>query len=95
MVVEVVGLHAVVRECNDLTRLEVTTRVPFAETDAALRAAGLGRLAADGHAHLSTGALYAAASPDLAGWQEMLAYAESCGWTREDGAVVVAHVERP
>ena len=95
MVVEVTGPHAVVKDGDDLTRLEVTTQVPLTETDAALRRAGLGRLAADGHAHLSTSALFAAASPHLAGWREMLAYAESNGWLKEGGAVVVAHVERP
>lgn len=86
----------------DLTRLHVETDLDRAETDVALRGAGLGRVDETGEAHLLTAALRLSAldqlSPDdlpawESSWGRMLQYASSKGWTREEGDVVVAHLE--
>ena len=100
MIVEVLGPDDVrVVDVDDLRRLHLALGVvEVDEADAALRAAGLGRL--DGETgHLDVAALRAAAQGQAtvadwaAGWDAMLAYARSKGWSSEDGASLQVHVE--
>ncbi|KQS60684.1 hypothetical protein ASG36_07300 [Geodermatophilus sp. Leaf369] len=97
MIVEVLGPDDVrVVDVDDLTRLHLALGVvDAAEADAALRAAGLGRLDGPDDAVLDTAALRAAAQlPDTdPGWVGMLRYAEQHGWLVEDGAGIRVHVE--
>lgn len=87
-----------VEEADDCARLNVETLLEGAELDAALRAEGLGSLAADG-ADLEVDALHAraaaqAGAPDWESrWAAMLEYARGRGWVSADGRTVRAHVE--
>ena len=77
-------LHAEFRRVNDNAAA------------AALAAAGLGTVDGD-HAWLDAGALRAAGDGSAAwatGFDGMLAYAASKGWSSEDGARVRAHIVR-
>ena len=77
-------LHAEFRRVNDNAAA------------AALAAAGLGTVDGD-HAWLDAGALRAAGDGSAAwatGFDGMLTYAASKGWSREDGARVRAHIVR-
>ena len=101
MIVEVLGPDDVrVVDVDDLTRLHLALGVvEAAEADAALRAAGLGRMDGPDDAVLDTAALRAAAQAQTrdAGWPDswagMLRYAEQHGWSVEDGAGIRVHVE--
>lgn len=100
MIVEVLGPDDVrVVDVDDLRRLHLALGVVEpAEADAALRAAGLGRL--DGEAGLlDVVALRAAAQPhsqdpDWADrWESMLAFARGRGWVADEGRSLEVHVE--
>jgi len=97
VIVEVLGPDDVrVVDVDDLTRLHLALGVvDVAEADAALRAAGLGRLDGPDDAVLDTAALRAAAQLQDTdpGWVGMLGYAEQHGWLVEDGAGIRVHVE--
>lgn len=89
-------------DATDLTRLHIETGLDRARADGALRAAGFGRIDETGEAMLQTDVLRQHAldqipPDDVPGWEtswgRMLQYASSQGWTREEGDVVVAHVE--
>jgi len=91
-----------VRDAADLTRLHIETDLDRDRADGALRAAGLGRIDETGEGMLQTDVLRQHALDqippgDVSGWEtswgRMLQYASSQGWTREEGDVVVAHVE--
>lgn len=100
MIVEVLGPDDVrVVDVDDLQRLHLALgAVENGEADAALRAAGLGRLEGE-QGFLDVAALRAAAQPQAtapgwaADWDAMLAYAGSKGWVVEDGASLQVHVE--
>lgn len=88
-----------VHEPDDCGRLHVTA-ASDEEADTALRAAGLGRLAAPGEVWLDLAGLRALAEPaataaDWPGqWDKMVGYARSKGWADADGREVRAHIER-
>lgn len=104
MIVEVIGgadEHPEVRvvDVDDLARLHLALgEVTDEEADAALRAAGLGRLEDAETGVLDTEALRAAAqragSDDWGRrFADMVEYARSKGWTDDDGATLKVHVE--
>ncbi len=100
MIVEVLGPDDVrVVDVDDLHRLHLALGVvETAEADAALRAAGLGRLEGEDGV-LDVVALRAVAEPQAtvpdwaAGWESMLSYATGKGWLVDDGAGLQVHVE--
>jgi glucan phosphorylase len=94
---EVPGVE--VKDVDDLARLHVAVgAVTDEEADAALRSAGLGRLA-DDTAWLDVAALRSAAEPQASAegwakeWDGMVEQARTNGWASEDGASLKAHVE--
>ena len=104
MIVEVVGgaeEHPEVRvvDVDDLNRLHLALgEVTDDEADAALRAAGLGRLEDAETGVLDTEALRAAARrPSDGDWDrrfaEMVDVAREKGWTDDDGTTLKVHVE--
>jgi hypothetical protein len=105
VIVEVVGGADEVPEVrvvdvDDLTRLHLAVgALTDEEVDSALRGAGLGRLVGDDSGVLDVAALRAAAEPGstasdwAAKFDAMLAYAESKGWTVDDGSGLQVHVE--
>jgi hypothetical protein len=87
-------------DVDDLTRLHLAVgALTDDEADAALREAGLGRLVGADSGVVDVAALRAAAaaqatSPTWAqDFEGMVAYAESKGWTADDGASLQVHVE--
>ncbi len=90
--------RATVLDLTELTGLEVQLdHVDEAAAAAALADAGLG-VVSDGYAWLDVealrGAVLAGAPPETAtGFEAMVAYAASRGWTSEDGRRLRAHCE--
>jgi hypothetical protein len=99
MMIDLTSGPAEVREVDDLTRLHVLAPTGL-DVDRALRASGLGSQDPDGRVLLDVTALRGAAvalASDPAwpsGWDAMVAYAVSKDWLADDGAALVAHVER-
>jgi hypothetical protein len=98
----IVQLHAgsvSIEEPDDCRRLHVATDLPPADVDAALRFAGIGRLAETGDALLDVAELHsraravATAESWDADWTAMIGYATTKGWVGDDGRTVTAHVE--
>jgi hypothetical protein len=90
-----------VHEADDCGRLHVTLDgVSEDDADAALRAAGLGRVSGPDHAWLDLAALRtraeaAATEPGWpAAWDAMIAYAGTHGWLSPDNREVRAHIEQ-
>jgi hypothetical protein len=105
MIVEVIGgttevPQVQVVDVDDLGRLHLALgEVTDEEADAALRAAGLGRLTDGDTGVVSVAALRAAAEPRATGadWGDrfdaMVMFAAKKGWTVDDGAGLQVHVE--
>ena len=105
MIIEVVGgadevPEVQVVEVDDLTRLSLAVgAVTDEEVDAALRAAGMGRLVDSDNAVLDVAGLRAVAEPRATapGWaarfDAMVAAAAGNGWTADDGAGLAVHVQ--
>ena len=105
MIVEVVGgtdevPKVKVVDVDDLTRLHLALgEVTDEEADAALRAAGLGRLEDAETGVLDTEALRAAAQQrgSDGDWErrfaDMVDLARQKGWTDDDGTTLTVHVE--
>ena len=99
MIVDLTGGQTVVRDADDLKRLHVLATAAL-DVDLALRESGLGSQESGGRvlldiARLRAAALGNASDPDWpASWDAMVAYAASKGWLADDGAALVAHVER-
>lgn len=91
---------ASVLEPDDCRRLHVMTTPTVSDVTAALRAAGIGRLGANGDALLDVEELRrrahaVATAPDWAdSWTAMIGYATAKGWLTPDGRHLVAHVEQ-
>lgn len=101
MIVEILGVGDVrVVDVDDVSRLHLALgMVEVAEADAALRAAGLGRLSGEDTGYLDVDALRAAAQPQATtadwaqGWDAMVEHARGQGWLADDGASLQVHVE--
>ena len=105
MIIEVIGgadevPEVQVADVDDLSRLHLALgQVTDEEADAALRAAGLGRLTGGDTGVVSVAALRAAAEPRATGddWGDrfdaMVIFAAEKGWTADDGAGLQVHVE--
>jgi hypothetical protein len=103
VIVEVVGgaeEHPEVRvvDVDDLGRLHLALgEVTDEEADAALRAAGLGRLEDAETGVLDTAALRAAAKQSSDDWErrfaDMVDHARQKGWTDDGGTTLKVHVE--
>ena len=105
MIIEVIGgadevPEVRVADVDDLSRLHLAVgAVTDEEADAALRAAGMGRLTDGDTGVVSVAALRAAAEPrsSAADWAErfdaMVIFAAEKGWTADDGAGLQVHVE--
>ena len=98
VLIDLSAVGVALRDPDDFTRFSVATEGE-GDLAAAVRAAGLGRVAEDGeHVVVDPGALRALAGPAAdAAWEEgfagMCAYAASKGWV-EAGGGLLAHVER-
>ncbi|EYT57181.1 hypothetical protein [Microbacterium sp. UCD-TDU] len=79
----------------DFTRFHVESALPAAQIDAALQAAGAGRVDND-HAFVSVAFLRSHAPAGDEQWgeglQKMIAYAQSKGWVSADGEHLQAHI---
>ena len=105
MIIEVIGgaeevPEVRVADVDDLTRLHLAVgAVTDEEADAALRAAGMGRLTDGDTGVVSVAALRAAAEPRSSApdWAErfdaMVIFAAEKGWTADDGTGLQVHVE--
>ncbi|MFQ1003204.1 hypothetical protein [Modestobacter sp. SSW1-42] len=105
MIIEVIGgaderPEVRVADVDDLTRLHLALgAVTDDEADAALQAAGMGRLTGGDTGVVSVAALRSAAEPQAgsADWGDrfdaMVIFAADKGWTADDGAGLQVHVE--
>lgn len=90
------GVHLL--DPADFSRFHVESALPAPGIDAALQAAGAGRVDGD-HAFVSLAFLRSHAPADDGQWsdglQRMIAYAQSKGWVSTDGDHLQAHVAAP
>ena len=105
MIIEVVGgadevPEVQVAEVDDLTRLSLAVgAVTDEEVDAALRAAGMGRLVDGDNGVLDVAALRAAAEPRATApdwaqrFEAMVEAAAGNGWAADDGTGLAVHVQ--
>ena len=99
MIVDLTSGQPVLRDPDDLERLHVLATAAV-DVGRVLRDSGLGSQESEGRvlldiARLRAAALAQASDPSWpAGWDAMVAYAASKGWLADDGAALVAHVER-
>ncbi len=99
MIIVVTGNNAIVKEGDDCSRLHVETDTGLEATDAALRAAELGRLRGR-EAELDVESLRRAGftsqqTQDWSQrWQGMLEYADTKGWLSSDRATLTAHIQQ-